>query len=170
MLDGKGLIYKGTHEGWYSVSDECFYTDSQVLKLKMLPTAHNGEGEEIAVSKETGSAVEWMQEENYKFRLSTFRDSLLARYLGDLNSVYPPQQHSNVLAMLSEPLDDLSISRPRSRLQWGIPVPSDPNHTIYVWFDALTVYLTGSGYPWSDTGSVSSWPPDLQIIGKDIVR
>src|SRR5882762_2205990 len=112
MLDEKGLVYKGAHEGWYSVSDECFYTDSQVLKLKTLPTAHNEEGEVIVVSKETGSTVEWMQEENYKFRLSTFRDSLLARYEEDPSSVYPPEQHSNVLAMLSEPLNDLSISRP----------------------------------------------------------
>lgn len=114
-----------------------------------------------------------MKEENYKFRLSAFRESLLERYKSDLLSVYPPTQHSDVMTMLSQPLEDLSISRPRERLHWGIPVPTDPTHTIYVWFDALTVYLTGTGFPW--TGSETNpaqfaWPPDLQVIGKDILR
>ena len=72
----------------------------------------------------------------------------------------------------STPLDDLSISRPRSRLSWGVPVPNDPGHTVYVWFDALTVYLAGIGYPWHqrDSDQAQFWPPDLQIIGKDILR
>ncbi|KAI0068525.1 hypothetical protein BV25DRAFT_1817371 [Artomyces pyxidatus] len=162
-LDSKGLIYKGSHQGWYSISDECFYTESQIARVK------GPEGDEIITSAETGSKVEWMQEENYKFRLSAFRDSLLARYKSDPDSVYPQHQHAYVLDMLSGPLEDLSISRPRSRLHWGIPVPSDPEHTMYVWFDALTVYLTGAGYPWKSPEG-TQWPPDVQIIGKDIVR
>ncbi|KAI0053765.1 hypothetical protein FA95DRAFT_484434 [Auriscalpium vulgare] len=166
-LDSKGLIYKGTHQGWYSVSDECFYPDSQVSRVKS--PRHDAE---ITVSTETGSAVEWAEEENYKFRLSAFRESLLARYESDKNIVYPPQQHANVLGMLSLPLEDLSISRPRTRLHWGIPVPNDPEHTMYVWFDALTIYLTGAGYPWktAEERTLTHWPPNVQVIGKDILR
>ncbi|KAA1466632.1 hypothetical protein DENSPDRAFT_831497 [Dentipellis sp. KUC8613] len=165
-LDAKGLIYKGSHKGWYSISDECFYTDTQIKRIE------TPAGPSI-VSIETGSAVEWMEEENYKFRLSAFRDTLLERYQTDTRAVYPPHQHSVVLDMLSSPLEDLSISRPRSRLYWGIPVPNDPDHTMYVWFDALTVYLTATGYPWGKNSvkdTMSAWPPNLQIIGKDIVR
>lgn len=125
------------------------------------------------VSIETGSAVEWMEEENYMFRLSAFQDSLLERYKSDPLSIYPPTQHADVIGMLSQPLEDLSISRPRARLHWGIPVPTDPTHTIYVWFDALTVYLTGAGFPGIKSQANPSqfgWPPDLQVIGKDILR
>ncbi|KAI0321968.1 tRNA synthetases class I (M)-domain-containing protein [Amylostereum chailletii] len=165
-LSAKDLIYKGTHQGWYSIPDECFYTDAQVSR-KQTPN-----GEQV-VAIETGSSVEWMQEENYKFRLSLFRDSLLARYRSDSATIHPAHQHANVLDMLSLPLEDLSISRPRSRLYWGIPVPDDPEHTMYVWFDALTNYLTGAGYPWTkstDAAEVQFWPPDIQVVGKDIVR
>lgn len=171
-LDSKGLIYKGSHNGWYSVSDECYYTDNQIEHLKNPPGAPNGPNGDIFVSKETGSVVEWTEEENYKFRLSRFRDSLLARYQSDPQAIYPPQQHGNILDVLSLPLEDLSVSRPRDRLHWGISVPNDPTHTIYVWFDALINYLTGIGYPWDTEGQRirSSWPPDLQVVGKDIIR
>ncbi|KAH9994147.1 tRNA synthetases class I (M)-domain-containing protein [Russula compacta] len=169
-LDSKGLIYKGSHKGWYSVSDECFYTDKQIEPLKDPGGASNRE----IVSKETGSVVEWTEEENYKFRLSRFRDFLLARYQSDPQAIHPPQQHANILDMLSMPLEDLSVSRPRSRLHWGISVPNDPEHTVYVWFDALINYLTGAGYPWNmeEPKKIfqSSWPPDLQVVGKDIIR
>jgi len=116
--------------------------------------------------------VEWTEEDNYKFRLSRFRDFLLARYQSDPQAIYPPQQHANILDLLSIPLEDLSVSRPRNRLHWGIPVPNDPSHTVYVWFDALINYLTGVGYPWGTEEQKihSCWPPDLQVVGKDIVR
>lgn len=116
--------------------------------------------------------VEWTEEENYKFRLSHFRDFLLARYQSDLQAIHPPQQHANILDMLSAPLEDLSVSRPRDRLHWGISVPNDPAHTVYVWFDALINYLTGVGYPWDTIEQKlrSFWPPDLQVVGKDIIR
>jgi len=116
--------------------------------------------------------VEWTEEENYKFRLSRFRDFLLARYQSDLRAIHPPQQHANILDLLSIPLEDLSVSRPRNRVHWGIPVPNDPSHTVYVWFDALINYLTGVGYPWvtEEQKTHSCWPPDLQVVGKDIVR
>lgn len=171
-LDSKGLIYKGSHKGWYSISDECFYTDNQVECLGSLGSSTSRSSEEIVVSKETGSVVEWTEEENYKFRLSNFRDFLLARYQSDPQAIHPLQQHANVLDMLSMPLEDLSVSRPRHRLHWGIAVPNDPAHTVYVWFDALINYLTGAGYPWNAEKEriESCWPPDLQVVGKDIVR
>ncbi|EKM59998.1 uncharacterized protein PHACADRAFT_192397 [Phanerochaete carnosa HHB-10118-sp] len=168
-LDAKGLIYKGKHEGWYSVTDECFYTDGQVTKV----VSSNPEEDQFHISVETGSKVEWTQEENYKFRLSVFRESLLNHYQQHPDAVYPEQFHADVVATLSVPVEDLSVSRPRSRLSWGIPVPNDPEHTIYVWIDALTVYLSATGYPWkSDLTSLPEaiWPPNVQIIGKDILR
>jgi methionyl-tRNA synthetase len=166
------LIYKGSHKGWYSISDECFYTDNQVEPLRRPGSSKSSSSEKIVVSKETGSVVEWTEEENYKFRLSNFRDFLLARYQSDPHTIHPPQQHANVLDILSMPLEDLSVSRPRHRLYWGISVPNDPAHTVYVWFDALINYLTGTGYPWNSEkeGIESCWPPDLQVVGKDIVR
>jgi methionyl-tRNA synthetase len=114
-----------------------------------------------------------MEEENYMFRLSAFRKSLLAHYTGNKNAIYPGTYFAHVVDSLSSaPLEDLSISRRRSRLSWGVPVPNDPEHTIYVWFDALTVYLSGIGYPWTanDIDLAKFWPPNLQVIGKDILR
>ncbi|OBZ70134.1 putative methionine--tRNA ligase, mitochondrial [Grifola frondosa] len=170
LLDAKGLIYKGQHEGWYSVSDECFYTDKQITRVDP-PT--DSEEEAYYISTETGSRVEWMHEENYKFRLSSFASSLAAHFTAHEDAIYPPQHHVDIVTSLQQPLEDLSISRPKSRLTWGIPVPNDPEHTIYVWIDALTVYLSSIGYPWSANGGKgleSGWPPDIQIIGKDILR
>ncbi|KAG8888063.1 methionyl-tRNA synthetase, partial [Tulasnella sp. 403] len=138
------------------------------------------------VSKETGSKVEWMEEENYKFRLSAFREPLIEWLDENPRAIIPESRYKEVYNSLAEhhfvdgkkvylnPLEDLSVSRPRSRLSWGIPVPNDPEHTIYVWIDALTNYLTVIGYPWtSSPGSTAlkdAWPADVQVIGKDIVR
>ena len=123
------------------------------------------------------------------FRLSAFQDALLKHYKSgtDANGtsssptrIHPPQAHAQIVDILENaPLADLSISRPRSRLSWGVPVPGDPEHSIYVWFDALLVYLSGVGYPFKqdvvgrfDQGAItlSGWPPNLQVIGKDILR
>ncbi|KAF8890288.1 hypothetical protein CPB84DRAFT_1732793 [Gymnopilus junonius] len=212
----KGFIYKSQYSGWYSITDECFYTDAQVSSS---PPPPSGDGH--CVSLETGATVEWTSEENYMFRLSAFRDALLEHYTSNPRSVYPPQYHENVLAMLGAAplvpnsdsasasasasaspststsahptqvpvallenfeLGDISISRPRSRLEWGVPVPDDPEQTVYVWFDALLIYLTGAGYPWPSSPSTSAststaargrrgpWPADIQVIGKDILR
>jgi len=159
-LAAQGFIYKGTYSGWYSISDECFYTDGQVTHPPSSPTP---------ISIETGSAVEWSSESNYKFRLSCFREQLLEYYIANQNSIYPHVHRESLIQTLKdEPLEDLSISRPRERLSWGIPVPGDPSHTMYVWFDALMVYLTGVGFP-ADR-RVLPWPPNIQVIGKDIVR
>ncbi|KAL1668303.1 tRNA synthetases class I (M)-domain-containing protein [Schizophyllum commune] len=184
-LDAKGLIYKAAYAGWYSVSDECFYTDAQV---ESVPDPKDPT-KTIMISIETKNAVEWSSEENYMFRLSAFQDALLKHYKtgADANGnsssptrIYPPQAHAQIVDILENaPLADLSISRPRSRLSWGVPVPGDPEHSIYVWFDALLVYLSGVGYPFKqdvvgkfDQGAItrSGWPPNLQVIGKDILR
>ncbi|KAL1724259.1 tRNA synthetases class I (M)-domain-containing protein [Schizophyllum commune] len=184
-LDAQGLIYKAAYAGWYSVSDECFYTDAQV---ESVPDPKDPT-KTIMISTETKNAVEWSSEENYMFRLSAFQDALLKHYKNgaDANGtsssphrIYPPQAHAQIVDILENaPLADLSISRPRSRLSWGVTVPGDPEHSIYVWFDALLVYLSGVGYPFKqdvvgkfDQGAItrSGWPPNLQVIGKDILR
>ncbi|KAG5731989.1 hypothetical protein E4T56_gene18290 [Termitomyces sp. T112] len=160
LLD-KGLIYTATYSGWYSITDECFYTDTQVMK----------DGVKGMISRETGSVVEQHTEPNYMFRLSAFNESLLAHYRSS-DHIFPPQQNAFILQTLEQkPLEDLSVSRPSSRLSWGIPVPGDPEQTIYVWFEALLVYLSGIGHPWNgNKGLEAGWPVDLQIIGKDILR
>ncbi|KAK0542922.1 methionyl-tRNA synthetase, partial [Tilletia horrida] len=179
LQDG-GYIYKGEHSGWYAVSDEAFYTDQQVQERVDSKT-----GEKFMESIETGQRVEWTSEENYKFRLSLFRDALLAWHAPSQNQdpsaarystpLQPPSQHAALLAELQAgELADLSVSRPRSRLHWGIPVPDDDEHTIYVWIDALVNYLTVTGFPWAGAegphGEGSAWPADVHVVGKDIVR
>jgi methionyl-tRNA synthetase len=123
------------------------------------------------ISLETGSPVEWYNEENYMLRLSALQPALLAHY-SHTSKIFPTQHHHDIVQILSSgPLEDLSISRPRHRLSWGVPVPDDPDQTVYVWFDALLGYLSGIGYPWqTGMGIHSGWPVNLQIIGKDILR
>lgn len=162
-LVSKGMIKKDIYKGYYAVSDECFYTKSQVF-LK------DGRYHSI----ETGNLAELTQEENYTFPLSTLGKDLDSFYNSQgLQTIIPKEQHDSVVKEIQDGLGDLSISRPRSRIRWGIPVPSDPEHTIYVWVDALMNYLTATGYPWSGADITSGnlfWPPDVQVIGKDIVR
>jgi methionyl-tRNA synthetase len=130
------------------------------------------------VSVETGAAVEWTREENYKFRLSAFQPFLREHFAASdpAQPLMFPDIHLDWVrnTLENDPLEDLSVSRPRSRLEWGVPVPDDPEHTIYVWFDALMCYLSGIGYPWPSKGALleasKAWPPDVQVIGKDIVR
>ncbi|KJA26793.1 hypothetical protein HYPSUDRAFT_35937 [Hypholoma sublateritium FD-334 SS-4] len=165
--------------------DECFYTDAQVGPAPTSGPTQNSEPQ--YVSLETGAAVEWSAEENYMFRLSAFRSALASHILSSQNSIYPPQYRSQVLGWLgadgADPnstadLEDISISRPASRLSWGVPVPQDPTQTVYVWFDALLIYLSGAGYPWRTLSGVidtakmhaSGWPADVQVVGKDILR
>ncbi|CEQ42723.1 SPOSA6832_04578, partial [Sporobolomyces salmonicolor] len=171
-LDKRGYIYKSSYAGWYAVSDEAYYTESQVAEV-IDPKS----GEKYMASVETGTKVEWMEEENYKFRLSAFREPLLEWLSASSNPVQPPSRTAALLSSLthsaSTDLNDLSISRPSSRLSWGIQVPDDPRHTIYVWIDALVNYLTAAGYPWKGGEAFEegkAWPPDLQVVGKDIIR
>jgi methionyl-tRNA synthetase len=125
------------------------------------------------VSTETGSAVELSRETNYKFRLSTFHEQLVDHLSQNTDAVWPPPYRAQVLDSLSRgPLEDLSVSRPTERLSWGVRVPGDDEHTIYVWLDALTAYLTAVGFPWKNPSSMigSGWPASVHVIGKDILR
>jgi len=156
VLAEKGYIYKGTYEGWYSVRDECFYVESELVDGKA----------------PTGADVEWVaKEESYFFKLSAFEDRLL-EYYTEINPdfIAPVGRRNEVLSFVKGGLRDLSISR--TSFQWGVPVPGDDEHVMYVWIDALTNYLSALGYPDdSPDGNVEKyWPAALHVVGKDILR
>ncbi|KAL0084661.1 tRNA synthetases class I (M)-domain-containing protein [Phycomyces blakesleeanus] len=166
VLLKNGYIYKGKHEGWYAVSDEAFYASNQVHEVEDSKT-----GEKTMVAIESGQRVEWTTEENYKFKLSEFQDKLLTWIDENPTAIVPNNRKNEVVSWIKAGLADLSVSRLRSRLDWGIQVPNDPEHTIYVWLDALTNYLTATGYPWpKDSKTKDFWPADVHVVGKDIVR
>ncbi|NIO15700.1 MAG: methionine--tRNA ligase [Deltaproteobacteria bacterium] len=151
-LDG-GDIYLGEYEGWYCTPDESYWTDRQLRDGKC---------------PECGREVEKRKEPSYFFRLSKYQQPLLDLYAANPTFIQPETRRNEVISFVSEGLNDLSLSR--TSLTWGIPVPDDPGHVIYVWFDALTNYITGVGYP-DDTDAFSRyWPADVHIIGKDILR
>ena len=107
------------------------------------------------------------------FRLTSFRDQLFNHIKTNPDFIYPPARYQELVDLFDSHMqEDLSISRPKSRLSWGVSVPDDPEHTMYVWFEALINYLTAIGYPSPTTadGVTEAWPPDLQVMGKDIVR
>ena len=154
VLHDRGHIYKGTYEGWYSVRDECFYTESELVQGRA----------------PTGADVEWVaKEESYFFRLSAFQERLLDYYENvNPDFIAPDGRRNEVLSFVKGGLRDLSISR--TSFSWGVPVPGDEAHVVYVWLDALTNYLSALGYP-HDTESVSKyWPAALHVVGKDILR
>ncbi|KAF1987765.1 hypothetical protein K402DRAFT_420119 [Aulographum hederae CBS 113979] len=166
ILQERGYIYTAKHEGWYCVSDETFYPEGSVHLIIEPQT-----GRKIMASIETGKEVQWTSEENYHFRLSEFKDKLLQFYEQNPEWIVPKSRMKNVVDAVSSGLEDLSISRPSSRLKWGIRVPGDESQTIYVWIDALVNYITEAGYPWSpEAASAGGWPADCQVIGKDIIR
>ena len=156
-LEAAGYIYKGSHSGWYCVSDETFYPETQVEKS---PTGDS------MIASETGKAVEWTSEENYFFALSKLQPALLQHLKAHPDFVVPEVRYQQILREVEAGLDDLSISRPKSRCSWGVPVPGDDSHVMYVWLDALTNYLTSTGFPKESL----AWPADVQVVGKDIVR
>ncbi|ORY87585.1 tRNA synthetases class I (M)-domain-containing protein [Protomyces lactucae-debilis] len=165
-LEERGYIYKGSHSGWYSISDETFYPESSIKR-----NVHPETGEEVVTSQETGSLVKWTKEENYHFRLSSMKQALLDLYKSKPDFILPQIRYDDIIRSVEAGLSDLSISRPSERLTWGLPVPGDSSQTIYVWLDALVNYITAAGYP--DLASMESqrlWPADLQVIGKDIMR
>lgn len=164
-LKKRDYIYQSKHEGWYSVSDETFYPESQI-HLVLDPAT----GRKHYASMETGKEVEWTEEINYHFRLSAFKDRLLEHYEQHPNFIVPVQRMNFIKKEVEAGLSDLSVSRPSSRLQWGIRVPGDDSQTIYVWLDALINYITMTGYPSGDGERYKLWPPNVQVIGKDIVR
>jgi methionyl-tRNA synthetase len=153
-----GDIYLDKYSGWYSVRDEAFYAESE--------TRLNEKGERIGPQ---GTPVEWVEEESYFFKLSAYQDKLLDLYTRHPDFVLPKERLNEVASFVKGGLQDLSISR--TTFDWGIPVPSDPKHIMYVWVDALTNYITAVGYPDETSPKFRRyWPADLHVIGKDIVR
>ncbi|KAA0023810.1 methionine--tRNA ligase [Antrihabitans cavernicola] len=158
-MQANGDIYLDTYAGWYSVRDEAFYSEAE--------TTLRGDGSRI--STETATPVEWTEEANYTFRLSAYQDKLLAHYAEHPEFLEPATRRNEIVSFVKGGLRDLSISR--TTFDWGVPVPGDPDHVMYVWLDALTNYITGVGYPNTDSAAFQRfWPADLHIIGKDISR
>jgi len=158
ILEQNDEIYLSKYSGWYSVSDEAFYSDDEV---------ETKDKKKVAIS--SGSNVEWVEEESYFFRLSKWQNKLLDFYDKNPNFILPEARRNEVLSFVKGGLKDLSISR-RS-LKWGIRVPSNENHTIYVWLDALTNYLSVLNYPDTKNNLYKNfWPASLHLIGKDILR
>ena len=153
-----GDIYTATYKGWYSVRDEAYFDDDELI---------DGEGgKKLAPS---GAEVKWVEEPSYFFRLSAYQDRLLKLYEEQPDFIAPPERRNEIISFVKRGLQDVSISR--TTFDWGIPVPDAPGHVMYVWIDALTNYITGVGFP-DDKGAQFQkfWPADLHVIGKDIIR
>lgn len=156
------LIYKGTYSGWYCTSDEAFVPESQVEEKVMV------DGQRFNFTN-SGKEVHWCSEENYMFRFNLFKESIL-KWLKIEKPITPIRFNDEAISILnSMDSTDISVSRPIKRVPWGIEVPNDKNHVIYVWLDALTNYLTVSGYP-CELDQLKRWPIDCQILGKDILK
>jgi len=157
-MQAAGDIYLDKYSGWYSVRDEAYYDESE--------TRLDDKGQRIGPQ---GTPVEWVEEESYFFRLSAYADKLLKLYRDVPDFVLPKERMNEVASFVRGGLQDLSISR--TTFDWGVPVPGNPKHVMYVWVDALTNYITAVGYP--DVNSekfIKYWPANLHVIGKDIVR
>ncbi len=157
-LEKSGDIYLSKYSGWYSVSDEAYYDEDEIK------TENNKK-----YSKVSGSLVDWVEEESYFFKLSKWEGKLLEHYLKNPNFILPESRRNEVIQFVKKGLKDLSVSR--TSFSWGIPVPENPKHVIYVWLDALTNYISALNFP--DTSNElykKYWPASLHIIGKDILR
>jgi len=156
--EDKKNIFLDSYAGWYAVRDEAFYAESELTE---------GEGgKKIAPS---GAEVEWVEEPSYFFRLSAWQSRLLQYYEDHPDFIAPKTRRNEVVSFVEGGLNDLSISR--TTFKWGVPVPGDPDHIMYVWMDALTNYITGLGYPETEGGEFARyWPADLHMVGKDILR
>lgn len=156
LLDA-GDIYLGHYEGWYAVRDEAFYGEDELTQRP--------DGTRVAPS---GATVEWVREPSYFFRLSAWQDRLLAFYEANPDFIAPNSRRNEVMSFVRGGLTDLSVSR--TSFNWGVKVPGDPAHVMYVWLDALTNYLTATGWPDASAPRAGFWPADLHLVGKDIVR
>jgi methionyl-tRNA synthetase len=156
-MEASGDIYLGSYSGWYSVRDEAYYAESETVVG----------GDDIRRGP-NGTPVEWVEEESYFFRLSAYQDRLLALYESEPDFVSPPERRNEIVSFVRGGLKDLSMSR--TTFDWGIPVRGNPRHVMYVWVDALTNYVTATGYPDPASPRAKFWPADLHVIGKDIVR
>jgi methionyl-tRNA synthetase len=157
LLRERDQIYLGHYEGWYAVRDEDFYNEDELVTLD--------DGTKLAP---TGAPVEWVREPNYMFRLSQWQEKLLRHYEENPDFVGPGGKRNEMLSFIRGGLNDLSVSR--SSFTWGIPVPDDPEHVMYVWLDALANYITALGYPDTEAPEWRYWPADLHLVGKDIQR
>ena len=158
ILEEKEEIYLSKYSGWYSVSDEAFYTEDEIETV-----------ENVKISKQSRSTVEWVEEESYFFKLSKWQGPLLKFYEKNQNFILPESRKNEVVSFVKSGLKDLSVSR--KSFKWGIPVPSNNDHVMYVWLDALTNYLSALNYPNIDDNLYKNfWPADLHLIGKDILR
>ena len=164
LLDDAGDIYLGNYSGWYSVRDEAYFEESELVRDSQNPS------QKLAPS---GAPVEWVEEPSYFFRLSAYTQPLLDYYEANPGFIMPESRRNEVINFVRQGLRDLSVSR--TTFKWGVPVPDDPDHIMYVWLDALTNYITGVGFPAAGNKNIKDafeiyWPADLHIIGKDIVR
>jgi len=153
-----GDIYLDKYSGWYSISDEAFYDEDEIIEQ---------DGKKI--SKDSGSKVEWVEEESYFFKLSAWSNQLLDHYKKNKDFILPTSRRNEVISFVEKGLKDLSISR--TSFSWGIPVPKNNKHVIYVWLDALTNYISALNFPNTEDKKYKDfWPADVHIIGKDILR
>jgi methionyl-tRNA synthetase len=155
-MAANGDVYLSKYSGWYSVRDEAYFVESEL--------AEGPDGKKLAP---TGAPVEWVEEESYFFKLSAYADKLLAHYEAHPDFVTPETYRNEIVSFVKRGLSDLSISR--ATLSWGTPVPGDPKHVMYVWVDALTNYITATGFP-DDAPRAKYWPANAHVIGKDITR
>ena len=156
-MQANGDIYIDAYSGWYSVREEAYYAEDETIV-----------GEDHVRRGPQGSPVEWVEEKSYFFRLSAYQDKLLALYETRPDFIGPDSRRNEVISFVKGGLRDLSISR--TTFDWGVKVPSDPAHVMYVWVDALTNYITGVGFPDQSSANWRYWPADVHIIGKDIIR
>ena len=156
-MAANGDIYLSKYSGWYSVRDEAYYGEDEIEQR---------EGKRYAIK--TGTPVEWVEEESYFFKLSAYADKLLELYEKRPDFVTPENYKNEIVAFVKRGLNDLSVSR--TTFDWGIPVPDDPKHVMYVWVDALTNYLSATGFPDTNAPRAGFWPASAHVIGKDITR
>lgn len=155
-IEKNGFIYKANYGGWYAVRDEAYYAESELIEK---------EGKKVAP---TGAPVEWVEEESYFFKLSAFEEKLLALYNSQEDFVLPSSRLNEVKSFVKGGLKDLSISR--TTFDWGVKVPDDEKHIMYVWIDALTNYLTATGWPDESGRYATHWKEAVHVVGKDILR
>jgi len=156
-MEERGDLYLGRYEGWYSVRDEAYYDETELV---------SGDGGEKL--SPNGTPVEWTVEESWFFKLSAYQDKLLDHYSANPEFIRPESRRNEVVRFVEGGLSDLSISR--TSFDWGVPVPGSDGHVMYVWLDALTNYITGLGYPDDTELWRRYWPADIHLIGKDVVR
>src|ERR1700681_3195988 len=156
-MQQNGDIYIDVYSGWYSVRDEAYYAEEETVV-----------GEDNVRRGPQGSPVEWVEEKSYFSTLSAYQDRLLALYENQADFIGPDSRRNEVISFVKGGLRDLSISR--TTFDWGIKVPNDTEHVMYVWVDALTNYITGVGFPDESDANWRHWPADVHIIGKDIIR